>query len=42
MVMRTFRRRIKGKLSMYFEKISLDLEEEQELGVQLGSFEILK
>jgi hypothetical protein len=27
---------LKGKLRMYFEKISLGLEEEQELGMQLG------
>jgi hypothetical protein len=28
--------RLKGKLSMYLEKISLDSEEEKELGMQLG------
>jgi hypothetical protein len=27
---------LKGKLRMYSEKISLDLEEEKELGMQLG------
>jgi len=27
---------LKGKLRLYLEKISLDLEEEKELGVQLG------
>ena len=27
---------LKGKLRMYLEKISLDLEEEKELGMQLG------
>jgi len=27
---------LKGKLRMYSEKISLDLEEEKEIGVQLG------
>ena len=27
---------LKGKLRMYMEKISLDLEEEKELGMQLG------
>ena len=30
------RRRIEGKLRLYLEKISLDLEEEKELGMQLG------
>ena len=29
------KRRIEGKLRRYVEKISLDLEEEQELGMQL-------
>jgi len=29
-------RRIEKKLRMYSEKISLDLEEEKELGMQLG------
>ena len=28
--------RLKGKFRMYLEKISLDLEEEKELGMQLG------
>ena len=28
--------RLKGKLRLYLEKISLDLEEEKELGMQLG------
>jgi hypothetical protein len=27
---------LKGKLRIYLEKISLDLEEEKELGMQLG------
>jgi hypothetical protein len=27
---------LKGKLRIYLEKISLDLEEERELGMQLG------
>ena len=27
---------LKGKLRMYLEKLSLDLEEEKELGMQLG------
>jgi len=27
---------LKGKLKLYLEKISLDLEEEKELGMQLG------
>jgi hypothetical protein len=31
------KRRIEGKLRRYVEKISLDLEEEQELGMQLES-----
>ena len=30
------RRRIERKTGMYLEKISLDLEEEKELGMQLG------
>ena len=30
------RRRIERKLRMYLEKISLDLEEEKELGMRLG------
>ena len=34
-VAKIFRRRIERKLRMYSEKISLDLEEEKELGMQL-------
>ena len=35
-VAKILRRRIEKKLRMYSEKISLDLEEEKELGMQLG------
>ena len=35
MVARILRRRIERKIEMYLEKISLDLEEEKELGMQL-------
>jgi hypothetical protein len=30
---------LKGKLRIYLEKFSLDLEEEKELGMQLGWWE---
>jgi hypothetical protein len=35
-VAKILRRRIEKKILMYSEKISLDLEEEKELGMQLG------
>ena len=35
-VAKILRRRIEKKLRMYSQKISLDLEEEKELGMQLG------
>ena len=35
-VAKILRRRIEGKLRMYSENMSLDLEEEKELRVQLG------
>ena len=35
-VVRTLRRRIERKLNIYLQKVSLDLEEEKELGMQLG------
>ena len=35
-IAKILRRRIEGKLRMYLEKISLDLEEEKELRMQLG------
>ena len=35
-VAKILREGLKGKLRMYSEKISLDLEEEKELGMQLG------
>jgi len=35
-VTKKLRRRIERKLRMYSEKISLDLEEEKEVGMQLG------
>ena len=35
-VTKILRRRIEGKLRMYSEKISLDLEEEKELRMQVG------
>jgi hypothetical protein len=30
---------LKGKLRMYLEKVSLDFEEEKELGMKLGCYE---
>jgi hypothetical protein len=35
-VAKVLRRRIEIKLKMYSEKVSLDLQEEKELGMQLG------
>ena len=35
-IAKILRRRIERKLRMYLEKISLDLEEEKELGMRLG------
>jgi hypothetical protein len=35
-IAKILRRRIERKLRMHLEKISLDLEEEKELGMQLG------
>jgi hypothetical protein len=35
-VARILSKGLKGKLRMYLEKVSLDFEEEKELGMQLG------